>query len=98
MVVNLILSSVSCSVAPAGSIPAFPAYIGAANQTTSATASVSGTVGSASIPYTQYTYNYVTLDGTIVNQTTAQSQNFCRYCEYPGERLFTHIQFQVSPF
>lgn len=97
MVVHFNLDAISCNVAVAGNIPAFPPYIGSQQQNTSATQSTSAAVSSGP-PYTyyKYTYQYVNLNGTVVNQATATSQNFVRYCEYPGERMFTDVQFQVN--
>lgn len=97
MVVHTILDSVSCTTAAAGSIPAFPGYIGAANQATSGTSSVSGANATpAAGLYTRYTYEYVNLDGTVVDRTAATAQNFVRYCEFPGERLFKNVKFEVN--
>jgi len=97
MVIHVNLDPVSCNVAPAGGIPAFPAYIGTADQNVSALQSTSATSsGTSGGTYTKYTYQYVGFDGTVLNQATATAQNFVRYCEYPGERLFKHVKFEVN--
>lgn len=93
MVIHATLDAISCNTATAGSVPAFPAYIGGLNQNTTATQSTSATaVGAGPGTYTKYTYQYVNLNGAIVNQATATVANFVRYCEYPGERLFRKVK------
>jgi hypothetical protein len=97
MVVRTTLASVTCSTAVAGSIPAFPAFIGPDDQATTATASVSAdNQFPVADQYSRYTYNYVTSTGELVNQSTATAANFVRYCEYPGERLFRKVSFEVN--
>jgi hypothetical protein len=46
--------------------------------------------------YTRYTYNYVKLDGSVVDRTADTAQNFVRYAEYPGQRLFKNVKFEVN--
>jgi hypothetical protein len=97
MVVHTTLSTVSCVAPTAGDVPAFPAFIGASDTAASATSSVSA---SANAPvansYTRWTYNYVNLSGTVLNRTSAVPSNFVRYCEYPGQRLFKQVRFDVN--
>lgn len=45
--------------------------------------------------YTRYTQEYVNLNGTPVELGSAAS-NYVRYCEYPGERLFSNVRFDVN--
>ena len=92
MVVNTTLAQTQ---ATAGTVPAFPAYLGSSNQSTSSTSSVSGTVNSVSGVYTQYTYQYVNLQG-VVQTVGAAANNFVRYAEYPGQRIFKTVKFDVN--
>jgi len=97
MVVHTTLSAVSATTPAAGDIPAFPAFIGNVDTAVSATASVSARANfPANGQYTRYTYNYVDVAGNIINRTTATPANFVRYCEFPGERLFKDVQFNVN--
>lgn len=92
MVINTTLAATS---ATAGTVPALPAYIGASDQSTSSTSSVSGTQGVSTGTYTQYTYEYVDLQGNVLTVGAAAS-NYVRYAEYPGERLFKKVKFEVK--
>jgi hypothetical protein len=92
MVVHVTLSEISATV---GTVPAFPAYLGTQNQVTTATSSVSGTNNVTSGVYTQYTYEYVDIAGNVLS-TGAPAQNYVRYAEYPGERLFKNVYFNVN--
>lgn len=92
MVVNVTLAATSATV---GTVPAFPAYIGASDQSTSATAKVSALTNAGTGLYTKYTMEYVNLAGTVQSVGAAAS-NFVRYCEYPGERLFRQVKFEVN--
>lgn len=94
MVVSVSISAAAAGGAVAGDIPAFPPFIGA-NSTTSATSSYSD-IQTITNNYIRYTYNYVTLNNTILDRTTAVVQNFVRYCEYPGQRLFKKVKFDVN--
>lgn len=81
--------------ASAGTVPALPAYIGAADQVLTTSASVSATDNAGTGVYTLYTQSYVNQQGTI--QTVgAAATNFVRYCEYPGLRLFRRVKFEVN--
>lgn len=91
MVVNISLAATS---ATAGTVPVFPAYIGAADQVTASTSQVSATTNTTSGVYTKYTQEYVNINGSAVATGSAAS-NFVRYCEYPGERLFKGVKFEV---
>lgn len=92
MVVNITLASAS---AVAGTVPAFPAHIGASDQTSSSTAKVSATTNASAGIYTKYTWEYVDLAGNV--QTVgAAATNFVRYAEFPGQRLFKKVKFEVN--
>lgn len=91
MVINVTLAATSAS---AGTVPAFPTLIG--TQVSSTNASKVGKVESPSTGvYTQYTYEYVGLDGVVKNVGDAAT-NFVRYAEYPGQRLFSKVKFEVN--
>lgn len=81
--------------ATAGTVPAFPAYVGAEDQVTSATAKVSALRNLASGVYTRYTHEYVNAAG-VVQSVGAAATNFVRYAEYPGQRLFKKVKFDVN--
>jgi Large eukaryotic DNA virus major capsid protein/Major capsid protein N-terminus len=53
--------------------------------------------GSVSAPgvYTRYIQRYVDFQGNAI-ATGAAAQNFVRYCEYPGLRLFKKVKFEVN--
>ena len=92
MVVNVQLAATS---ATAGTIPAFPAYIGASDQSSTSTVQISATQNTTSGVYTKYTQEYVKLNGDVLTVGAAAS-NFVRYCEYPGQRLFKNVKFEVN--
>lgn len=93
MVVNVELDSVSATV---GTVPAFPAYLSADDQSVAdPTKKVSGIINATSGIYTKYTYEYVDLAGNVLTPGAAAS-NFVRYCEYPGQRLFKTVKFEVN--
>lgn len=95
MVVNVTLDQTQ---ATAGTVPAFPAYIGADNQATTATSKVSAVAQPAGpLPrvYTKFTHEYVNAAG-VVQTVAAPAQNFVRYAEYPGQRLFRKVKFDVN--
>lgn len=92
MVVNVTLAATS---ATAGTVPAFPAYIGADDQSSSSTAKVSAKQNTTSGLYTKYTQEYVDLAGNVQTVGAAAS-NFVRYAEYPGQRLFSKVKFEVN--
>lgn len=92
MVINTTLAQTSATV---GTVPAFPAFIGPNNQVTNATNQVSGLNNTTSGVYTQYTQQYVDVNGNVLTPGAAAS-SFVRYCEYPGERIFNQVQFQVN--
>jgi hypothetical protein len=89
MVAHVVLDTVSAS---AGVCPAYPADIGttpfAAGDSYSFVAATS---------YTRYTYKYETLNGVAVaTPGTTPATNFVRYCEFPGQRLFKKVKFEVN--
>lgn len=92
MVVNVELNQVS---ATAGTVPAFPAYIGASDQATTSTSRVSATTNVGTGVYTKYTQEYVDAQGNVL-ATGSAATNFVRYCEYPGVRLFKRVKFDVN--
>jgi hypothetical protein len=95
MVVNVTLDQTQ---ATAGTVPAFPAYIGPDNQATTATSKVSAVAQAAGpLPrvYTKFTHEYVNSAG-VVQTVGAPAQNFVRYAEYPGQRLFRKVKFDVN--
>lgn len=92
MVVNVRLASTSATV---GTVPVFPSYIGNVDQSTTSTVSISGIANASTGVYTKYTYEYVNQAGTV--QTVgAAAQNYVRYAEYPGERIFKKVRFDVN--
>lgn len=96
MVINTTLASTS---ATAGVVPAFPPYIGTDDQVTSTTAgnmySQSATENTTSGVFTLYTYRYVDIAGDEID-VGAVASSFVQYAEYPGERLFKTVKFEVN--
>jgi hypothetical protein len=85
----VVLDTVSAS---AGVVPAFPADIGATNL---AAGSSFTTLAAGAGTYVQYTYKYETLAGAV-QAPGAAATNFVRYCEFPGQRLFKKVKFEVN--
>lgn len=93
MVVNVTLAATQASV---GVVPAFPAYVGNVDQVTAANAKTSGREQSpVAGSYMKYTHEYVDASGTVKSVGDA-AQNFVRYAEYPGQRLFRKVKFSVN--
>ncbi len=92
MVINATLGATSATV---GTVPAFPAYVAASNQTVSATRKTSGLENIAAGIYTQYIQEYVDIQGNVLSVGAAAS-NYVRYAEYPGQRLFKKVKFEVE--
>lgn len=92
MVVNLQLAETS---ATAGVVPAFPEYIGDDDKDTQSTYKVSAVENAGTGVYTKYTHQYVKQDGTVLAVGAAAS-NFVRYAEFPGQRLFKKVKFEVN--
>lgn len=92
MVVHTQLAATSATV---GTVPALPAFIGGDDQVLTTTASVSAEENTTDGIYTKYTYQYVNLQGTVQTVGAAAS-NFVRYAEYPGQRLFRKVKFEVN--
>lgn len=92
MALHMLLDATSAS---AGTVPAFPAYIGASDQVTTATAKVSATQDVVGGVYTQFTHEYVDQAGNVKSVGAAAS-NFVRYAEFPGQRLCKKIRFDVN--
>jgi hypothetical protein len=92
MVVNATLDQTQATL---GVVPTFPAFVGAANQSTTAIRQVSGTNNVAPGTYAQYVQEFVDASGAV--QTVgAAARNFVRYAEYPGQRLFRKVKFETS--
>lgn len=96
MVVNVQLSATS---ATAGTVPPFPAYIGDDDQSTVATTGlqkrISATADTVTGIYTKYTHEYVNAAGVSLDVASAAT-NFVRYAEFPGERMFKKVKFDVN--
>jgi hypothetical protein len=92
MVGNVSLGATS---ALAGTVPNFPAYIGATDQASTSTSKVSANQDLVNGIYTKFTHEYVDLAGNVKTVGSAAS-NFVRYCEYPGQRLFKKVKFEVN--
>lgn len=92
MVINTTLASTAASV---GTVPAFPAYIGGDDQATTSTSKVSATEDTVGGVYTQYTHEWVNIQGSVLTVGAAAS-NFVRYAEFPGQRLFKKVKFEVN--
>jgi hypothetical protein len=95
MVLNVQISPASAGGAVAGDIPAFPAFIGGIDTAVTTTSSVSAVTDGLTL-YTRYTYNYVDIQGNILDRATSVVQNFVRYVEYPGQRIFRKVRFDVN--
>jgi len=92
MVVNTTLAQTSATV---GVVPAFPAYIGSFDQSVTSTKKVSAVQDETSGVYTVYTHEYVNMAGDVLAVGAAAS-NFVRYAEFPGQRLFKKVKFDVN--
>ncbi len=92
MVINATLASTAASV---GVVPALPAFIGADDQVLTSTASVSAEENTTSGVYTKYTHEFVDIQGNVLT-VGAAAQNFVRYAEFPGQRLFKKVKFEVN--
>ena len=93
MVVNVTLAQTS---ATAGLCPQFGAYIGAQDQASTSTARTSATENTTTGVYTKYVQDYVDLQGNLLTPGVTAVSNFVRYAEYPGERLFKKVKFEVN--
>lgn len=94
MVVNTTLQQTQATL---GTVPAFPAYIG---DTTLPTTDGGATQRSALANegtgvYTEYRQQYVDFQGNLLLPGAA-ARNFVRYAEYPGQRLFKKVKFEVN--
>ena len=105
MVINATLAETTATL---GTVPSLPAFVGSDQQgyldsagafTTSAPSTVygvqSGTQDTTNGVYTRYTHEYVDRAGNPV-AVGASARNFLRYCEYPGQRLFKKVKFEVN--
>lgn len=92
MVVNAVLSPVACT---AGVVPAFPQDIGINSASTVGNSRISYTNNATTGVCMRYTYTYVDANDTPLAVGSAAT-NYIRYCEYPGERLFAKVKFEVN--
>jgi hypothetical protein len=92
MVVNVSLDKTS---ATAGTVPAFPDHVTSVDQFADASIKISAKENAAAGVYTTYTYQYVDAAGNVKNVGSA-AQNYVRYAEYPGQRLFKKVKFEVN--
>lgn len=103
MVINVQIPAQSAS---AGTVPAFPAHIAQTGHGETAAAKVSASTPQglnfpATTTLTKYTMEYVNAAGAVLNATVGQqagaaASNFVRYAEYPGQRLFKKVKFEVN--
>lgn len=91
MAVNVALGATSATV---GTVPALPEYVGDAVSVTS-TKKISELENATSGVYTKYTHEYVDLAGNVL-AVGAAARNFVRYAEFPGQRLFKKVKFEVN--
>jgi Large eukaryotic DNA virus major capsid protein len=92
MVINAVLAPVACT---AGTVPAFPADIGTSSAATVGNSRVSYTNDTVNGVCMRYTYTYCDANDNALAVGSAAT-NFIRYCEYPGERLFAKVKFEVN--
>lgn len=92
MVVNVTLGKVS---ATPGTVPNFPPQIGNVDFSETPTRQVSAKQNTVDGVYTKYTYEYVDIAGNVLS-VGSPAQNFVRYAEYPGQRLFRQVKFDVG--
>jgi Large eukaryotic DNA virus major capsid protein len=92
MVINAVLAPVACT---AGTVPAFPADIGTSSASTVGNSRISYTNDTVAGVCMRYTYTYVDANDNALAVGSAAT-NFIRYCEYPGERLFAKVKFEVN--
>jgi len=97
MVVNVTLAQTAATV---GAVPPLPAHIGVNDQATEVVgpitvAQTSGLEGVATHTYTHYRQEYVDDAGNVLG-VGVPAQNFVRYCEFPGQALFTRVKFDVN--
>jgi len=97
MVANVQLAEVAATGAAAGDVPAFPPVIGTLDPSSTALKQVS-TVdnGGGANVLAVHTYEYVRSDGTVIDRATEVVNNFVRYVEFPGQRLFKKVKFDVN--
>ncbi len=92
MVINCTLAA---TTATAGVVPALPAYVGSTDQAVSSTAKTSSLRNTTDGIYTEYKHEYVDIQGNVLTVGAARS-NFVRYAEFPGQRLFKKVKFEVN--
>lgn len=95
-VANVRLAAVSCT---AGVVPAFPSLpAGFTTSPTSTATKLSNIVysGAATGANKRVAYEFVTQAGEVLTPGVSVASNFVRYCEFPGERLFKKVKFEVN--
>lgn len=101
MVVHVAIAEAKTTI---GLVPALPAAIGADDVELTliggpGTAPIASVSGAENFPaagtYTRYTHSYVDSAGSVLAVGAAAS-NFVRYAEYPGQRLFRKVKFDVN--
>jgi hypothetical protein len=92
MVVHVAIAEAKTTV---GQVPALPEYIGAQVSLPADPVRVSELEDVANGVYTRYTHSYVDAAGSTLAPGAA-AQNFVRYAEYPGQRLFKKVKFDVN--
>jgi len=70
--------------------PEYPTEVNGVALTTGAANVAAGVTGSAE----RYEYQFVNAAGVV--QAASTQTDFVRYCEYPGERLFKRVEFNVN--
>jgi len=92
MVVNIQHAATQATL---GTVPAFPALVGPDNPLVTSTSSSSGLANVTTGVFTRYTHEYVDVSGNVLT-VGAPARNFVRYCEYPGQRIFKKVKFDVN--
>jgi hypothetical protein len=97
MVINTLLEETQATV---GAVPAFPAFVGPDDNVLAASSKVSALAATpagagALTAYTKYTHEWVDASGAVL-AVAAPIRNFVRYAEFPGQRLFKKVKFEVN--
>ena len=111
MVVNVSLSTVTTTAGTCPALPAavIPLDAGVTDNTYDATGAISTALGTMTQRIThntvattaagtinKYTQKYVDLAGTVLFPGSTVVSNYVRYAEYPGQRLFKRVKFEVN--
>ena len=93
MVVHATLAATQASV---GVVPPFPASVTLTDVSlANPLFQSSGLVNALTGVYTKYTQEYVTANGEVV-AVGSPAQNYVRYAEFVGERIFKQVSFEVN--